>query len=127
MLCVIVGHSVNFWKGTWFTVVEPAELSMGLSWISDFMNAFHIFAFTLVSGYLFYYLIIEQGSYKKFRPFLIGKVKRLIVPYVFVCIIWVIPIADYFFRYNTIEVLNRYILGTNPNQLWFLLMFSGCM
>lgn len=52
MLCVIAGHSVSFWKGTWFTVVEPAELSTGLSWISDFMNAFHIFAFTLMSGYL---------------------------------------------------------------------------
>jgi hypothetical protein len=86
------------------------------------MNAFHIYAFTLVSGYLFYYLKIEQGRYEKFNTFLAGKVKRLIVPYVFVCAIWVIPVAELFFRYDLDEVLIRYALGTNPNQLWFLLM-----
>ena len=122
MLCVIAGHSAIFWKGTWFTAVEPAELIEGLSWISDFMNSFHIFAFTLVSGYLFYFLKIEQEKYMEFRPFLLGKLKRLIVPYIFVCVIWVIPVAEYFFHYSIADVIDRYILGTNPNQLWFLLM-----
>ena len=86
------------------------------------MNAFHIFAFALVSGYLFYYLKIEQGKYKEFQPFLIGKIKRLIIPYIFVCVFWVVPVAEYFFHYSIPEVIERYVLGTNPNQLWFLLM-----
>ena len=86
------------------------------------MNAFHIFAFALVSGYLFYYLKIEQVKYKEFWPFLTGKIKRLIIPYIFICIIWVIPVAEYFFHYSIPEVIGRYALGTNPNQLWFLLM-----
>ena len=86
---------MNFWKGTWFTVIDPSELSTGLTLLSDFMNSFHIFAFALASGYLFYYLKIEQGKYEKFQSFLIGKTKRLIVPYVFVCIIWVIPIVSF--------------------------------
>lgn len=122
MLCVITGHSVNFWKGTWFTVVVPVDLNTGLSYLSDFMNAFHIFAFTLVSGYLFYYLKIDQGKYGNFFTFLSRKVRRLLVPYIFVCVIWVIPVAEFFFQYSVAEVINRYVLGTNQNQLWFLLM-----
>lgn len=122
MLCVMVGHSVNFWKGTWFTAITPAYESPVLAYISDFMNAFHIYAFTLVSGYLFYYLKIEQGKYREFKVFLSGKIKRLIVPYIFLCAIWVIPVAEYFFHYSGAEVIKRYVFGTNPNQLWFLLM-----
>lgn len=122
MLSVILGHSVNFWKGNWFTAVEPAINSTFLIWISDYVNSFHVYAFTLVSGYLFYYLKVEKGKYKSFNNFLKGKFLRLIVPYFFVCIVWVVPVAELFFRYNISEIVKRYILGTNPNQLWFLLM-----
>lgn len=122
MLCVIAGHSVNFWKGNWFMTVVPAFDSMILCYISDFLNAFHVFAFALASGYLFYYLKIEQGKYEELLPFVKGKVLRLIVPYIFVCIVWVVPIVEYFFRYSLSEIIRRYALGTSPNQLWFLLM-----
>lgn len=122
MLCVIAGHSVNFWTGNWFTTVVPVFDSKFLCYISDFLSSFHVFAFTLVSGYLFYYLKIEQEKYKEFLPFIKGKVLRLIVPYIFVCIVWAIPIAEYFFQYSLGEIIRLYALGTNPNQLWFLLM-----
>lgn len=89
---------------------------------TSFVNSFHIYAFTLTSGYIFAYLIIVQGKYEIFFSFLVTKIKRLIVPYIFVCIFWVIPIAWYFYHYNIGEIWNRYVLGTNPNQLWFLLM-----
>lgn len=122
MLFVIIGHSVDFWKGNWFLAITPAQNSTILCFISDFLNSFHIYAFTFASGYLFYYLKIEQLRYAEFFLFLKSKAKRLIIPYIFVCAVYVIPVAEYFFHYSISEIITRYVLGTSPNQLWFLLM-----
>lgn len=54
MLLVVLGHSVNFWRGDWFTG-NPLIPSMGLTFLSKWVNSFHVYAFTLVSGYLFAY------------------------------------------------------------------------
>ena len=57
-----------------------------------------------------------------FRSFVTNKAKRLLLPYVFVSVVWVIPFAVYYFHYDTIEIINKFAFGTSPNQLWFLLM-----
>ena len=122
MIFVIIGHSVNFWNGTWFTVYIPASESYVLKMLSLFVNAFHIYAFTLTSGYIFAYLVNDLHKYTDFWGFVRKKIFRLLVPYIFTCLLWVIPIAQIFYQYSLHEVFIRYILGTNPNQLWFLLM-----
>lgn len=122
MLMVILGHSVNFWNGTWFTVYSPVYESAFLKILSLFINSFHVYAFALTSGYLFAFLTIEKKKYRSISSLLKKKVLRLIIPYFFVCIMWVIPIAYYFYHYSIQEMIWKYILGTNPNQLWFLLM-----
>ena len=53
---------------------------------------------------------------------MVNKIKRLIVPYVFVCIIWVIPVTCLFFDYTVGDIFKKYILATAPSQLWFLWM-----
>ena len=120
MVLIVLYHSVNFWndwlgKAPIFSVIALKELALWL-------NSFHIYAFILVSGYLYYYLKIEKEKYNKFIPFAINKVKRLIVPYVFVAILWVIPIQCLFFRYDLTTIIEKYVLGIAPSQLWFLLM-----
>lgn len=122
MLCVVSGHAVNFWNRRWFTPFDPAYDSAVLVYFSDFLNSFHTYAFTLVSGYLFYYLKIEQDRYKRLSLFVKAKAKRLLIPYIFVSLLWVIPIAEFFYHYESGEIILRYILATSPNQLWFLWM-----
>lgn len=55
---------------------------------------------------------------------------RLLIPYLFVSLVWVIPITIHFYGLSIPETLNRFVLGTSPSQLWFLLMlfivFSIC-
>jgi hypothetical protein len=41
---------------------------------------------------------------------------------VFVATVWVAPFAVYFFKCDIYEIIKNFILGTSPNQLWFLLM-----
>lgn len=124
MLLVVIYHCILYWSGTWF-VGEPVYDSQVLCGLSKWFNSFHIYAFTLVSGYLFFYMKYERGKYSRFLTFLVNKIKRLIIPYVFVLVIWVIPFAMYFFKYDILDMILKFVLGTSPNQLWFLLMLFG--
>ena len=78
MFLVIIGHSVAFWNGTWFTkdpVIEAPFLGLVYSWL----GSFHIYAFALVSGYLFSYVKYERNGYNRYAQFLSKKALRLLV------------------------------------------------
>lgn len=122
MLCVVLYHSMLFWGGNWFSVVEPVFKSNILITIFEWLNTFHIYGFTLVSGYIFYYLKYEKKSYNEFKPFFKNKLKRLIVPYISIVFLWMIPTYIYFFGFNISTIIEKYFLGISPSQLWFLLM-----
>lgn len=122
MLCVVLYHSMLFWGGKWFSVVEPVFKSDVLIKFSEWLNTFHIYGFTLVSGYIFYYLKYEKKCYNEFKSFLVNKFKRLIVPYIFIVFLWMIPTYIYFFGFNISTIIEKYLLGISPSQLWFLLM-----
>ena len=108
MLFVVLRHSVHFWTGNWFDRENVVYESFFLKYFSEFISNFHVYAFVLVSGYIFYYLKYEKGKYGKFIPFIKNKAKRLLVPYIFTCIIWIVPIELIFFDVNGLEILNEY-------------------
>ena len=58
--------------------------------------------------------------------FIIYKIKRLLVPYIFISAIWAIPIGQLFYHYSIWELTKRYLLATAPSQLWFLFMLFWC-
>lgn len=122
MILVIIHHSILFYTGNdWF--IGNLEYKVKLfSWIANWSHSFRMYAFTLVSGYLYCYLRYERGKYQSLRLFFKNKLKRLIVPYIFVSTIWIIPISVYFFNYNYMDIVKKYVLATAPSQLWFLWM-----
>lgn len=124
MLLVILGHACIFWTGTWFTKNPMIDCS-GLSTIASWLNSFHIYTFSLVSGYIFAFKILSRGGYSHYGLFLKNKAKRLLVPYAFVMLIWVAPISVHYFKLNTMEWFRNYILCISPSQLWFLWMLFG--
>ena len=125
MVLVVLYHSCLFWSGSWLqnqqVKIEAKEIGIFAYWL----NSFHIYGFTLVSGYLFYYLKNEVGKYKKYKEFLIRKFQRLIIPYYFTAIVWVIPFSILILSYSGDEVIQKFGLGINPSQLWFLWMLFG--
>ena len=120
MVIIVFFHSMLFMKGTWFDAIpiQPEPIPM---FICTWMNSFHVMTFVFVSGYLFHYLKVEQGKYQKFGPFLLNKIKRLLIPYLFVLFVWVIPIRIAFYGFNFQKILTDCILGVSPDQLWFIL------
>lgn len=123
-IIIVLYHSILFWGGTWLTV-DPIYSSRILPMLAKWMNSFHVYAFVLVSGYVFYHLKYNLGKYKKVVPFITNKAKRLLVPYLFIAIVWVIPIEYLLFGFDSIGFAQRYVLCTAPSQLWFLLMLFG--
>lgn len=120
MLLVVLYHSLLFWNGDWFTVV-PVRKDPVFTAFAAWLNSFHIYGFTLISGYIFSALR-EKGKYNQYLPFVVGKVKRLLVPYVFTALVWVIPISTAFFRFTGSEIIEKYVFAIAPSQLWFLWM-----
>ena len=121
MISVLLYHSVLFWGGKWFTA-DPVVPCAPLAWLAKWLNSFHIYGFTFISGYLFYYLKQEKGKYQQYGPFLKGKVRRLLIPYGFVAAVWVLPVSILWKGFDLSAVLRDFVLGVSPNQLWFLLM-----
>ena len=121
MLLIIIYHSCAFWTSDWFTR-DPVKSNSILIWISKYLNSFHIYGFVLVSGYIYSFARSELGKYSDVRSFILLKVKRLLIPYCFVVLIYVIPIQQYFFSNPLSIIVKNYIVAENPNQLWFLWM-----
>ena len=121
MLLVILYHSCVFWNGDWFTAVDVTRPAKGFLLFPTWLNSFHIYGFTLVSGFIFAYLEIID-HYASIRILAKKKLRRLVVRYAFTCCAWVIPVTQYFYHYPAQEIVSKYILGTSPSQLWFLLM-----
>lgn len=61
MIIVIFGHASAFWSGHWFTE-NPAIQSKGLNVLYSWINSFHIYAFALVSGYIFTFKTMRGGT-----------------------------------------------------------------
>ena len=85
------------------------------------LGNFHIYAFVLISGYIYCakYKIEDKTD---FLPFIKKKAKRLLVPYIFTALVWVVPITNFFLPFRQNDIFTRYILAENPSQLWFLIM-----
>lgn len=121
MIIIVFYHSILFWSESWF-VGEPILRAPILGEIAAWLNSFHIYGFVLVSGYIYSCLKYEKDKYERFDLFVLNKVKRLLVPFVFVAIIWVIPIGTYFFNWTWHDFAVKFAMATSPNQLWFLVM-----
>lgn len=122
MLIIVLYHSMVFFTGGWFNQ-PPAVSAPRIGLFAKWLNSFHIYAFVFVSGYLFFYLKEEQGRYKSFSKFITKKARRLIIPYVFVSLLWVVPFHVAFFGIvSPYEMGMKFGLATAPSQLWFLWM-----
>lgn len=122
LMCLVVFcHAIDFWTGTWFTR-NPVKESEFLGLLAEFIGSFHIYCFVLISGYIFRFLTVEKKRYPSFKMFIRNKALRFLVPYIFVCFVWIAPIMCLFFDYTPMQFVMNFALALSPGQLWFLWM-----
>lgn len=122
MFFVILYHSCLFIDDNWFPGSYLGNKSEEMLVFANFLNSFHIYAFVLVSGYIFCYIKCQRGGYQSFSLFTEKKVKRLLIPALFSSIVWAAPFGFFLFHYSLSDIIDRYLLASSPNQLWFLWM-----
>ena len=125
MLLIVICHSLALWaKGGWFNQA-PASTNGVFTVVTEWLGTFHVHCFTLISGFIYAYLRFETGKYQAFGFFLKGKAKRLLIPYALTSVLWAAPAYIYYYDTDLQTVVNKYVLGISPSQLWFLLMLFG--
>lgn len=120
ILLVVLGHSLLFWGGDWI-FSDIAIQAPVLGHIADWIGTYHTQALTAISGFTYEFICEKRGGYM-FHDLLAKKVKRLLVPYVLISIFWVIPLTSLVVEVDTRYVIDKFVLGKSPAQLWFLLM-----
>lgn len=120
MLFIVFYHVILPWTGNQMNIQSD-----GLKYCAYWLNTFHIYAFALISGYIYCYYKLENGKYGAFGAFIKKKAKRLLIPYLFLSILWVGPIEAAMQQYGLEGFIHAQLLCAQPQQLWFLIMLFG--
>lgn len=120
IVLVVLGHSLAPWTGDW-GYTEAAIDAHVLGYFSQWISTYHTITLTALSGFTYEYIIDRRGGYF-FSDLLHKKTKRLLMPLLLVSVLWVIPLTSYFAEITPDFVVNKFLLGKSPSQLWFLLM-----
>lgn len=121
IILVLIYHSSILYTNDW-ELYSTKINSPILNNLAHFINIFHMPLFFSISGVLFY-----NKNNISFSTIFIKKIKRLIVPYLLIGILWVIPLRylcryvpylKHNFLYNVVFGI---LLGKDNGHLWFIL------
>ena len=101
-----------------------------LSALTHFIYLFHMPAFVAISGMVFF-ICLQKGStkYTSLSAFTLNKARRLLIPYVLFCCLWVYPtmliigardINDF-----PMSFVKDYIFCEGNGHLWYVIMLFG--
>ena len=126
MLIIIINHCIAIYalknKGGWLPTSPQAESPFIFEWLGMWFSSFMNYTFVIVSGYVYYAMRFEKGKYENYYHFIWNKTKRLIIPAIFISVIWIIPICLYTLDFTINDVIINFALGVFPRQLWFIFM-----
>ena len=122
VLLVVIGHCTSIYTGGWVFTSPVNSPIYGL--IASYVYTFHVPMLVFVSGAIYYYCRINKGKYSTLKSLIINKFKRLILPFLFIGILYSIPIKYIIgmTEGNIINNIKSFILGLNTGHLWYLLM-----
>lgn len=120
-ILVVVAHSSRMYTGE--GVVNPANPSLVLDYLTKFIYSFHMPLFIAISGMVYGFCIENLGKYNNSFKFIKNKVVRLLIPFIFFGFFYVAPVMvlcgfteSSYFSY----CVNGIILVKNSRHLWYL-------
>lgn len=125
ILIVVLGHSIIVYSNEW-TWYSMEDQSYFLNNLKSYINIFQMPLFISLSGYLFYYLKINNSKYNNFFYFVKNKFVRLIIPFIGIGILVMIPMrlignySNYAGKSISDIILKDLFLGNDAGNLWFL-------
>ncbi|QZY55336.1 acyltransferase family protein [Crassaminicella profunda] len=127
ILIVVLGHSTLIYNDNW-TYFIAINQSKFFHYLKEYINTFQMPLFVFISGYLYYFTHVEQCKYNTFKILINKKIKKLVVPYLCIGLIWVVPIR-YFVEYENYRslkliqvIFTKVLVVKDVGHLWFLIM-----
>lgn len=122
IIIVVLGHSIILYSSEW-SLFETEYSLPCLDVVKKIINLFQLPLFFSISGYL-----INKSNEYSLKNCILKKSKRLLVPYLFCALLWMIPIRcviDYRWQIgNDISwwkaLCKIIILGNDNGHLWYL-------
>lgn len=126
IIVVVFGHSIILYDPSWGVYSSIYTVSM-LMWVKNIINTFQMPLFLFLSGFCFFYSVQKHQyiSRQSIIIGIIGKMKRLLLPFVVIALFWMIPIRrnckyTAWSDLNLIQICTRVFLGKDSGHLWFL-------
>lgn len=121
ILLVVLGHSIILYTGWGF--IDTSRVIPNIGILKKFINILEMPLFMSISGFVFYFTMSKKNE---FRSFIWNKIKRLLVPYIFVGAFWMAPIRMIMdvkgWRKGYLEnICNNIILQRSTGHLWYLI------
>lgn len=127
IILVVLAHVTRMYtpKG----VIKIVSSSARLESITEFIYMFHMPAFVMVSGAVYYFVKRECGKYNDQRGYIKNKVIRLLVPFFFFALLYVLPVLLYTRVENNVlsYVVKDVLLMAPQTHLWYSVMIFNVM
>ncbi|MGP6139568.1 acyltransferase family protein [Jeotgalibaca sp. A127] len=124
VLIVILGHSMILYQTNW-NVFIPKVPSETINMAKNYINIFQMPLFVMISGYLFFNSH-SRGKYLSIILLIKDKAIRLLVPYFFVTLSWVIPIRLFVgyknYKGSLLIAIKNLLTSIDVGHTWFLVM-----
>lgn len=116
-ILVVIGHSTILYNSS----THPEQDTSIPQLITSGIYLFHMPLFMALSGAI-YEVGRQRGKYLEFSSFAFDKVKRLLIPYLFVGLCFLIPATIFWSTSNQDPLsVNKLLLGHGCRHLWYLL------
>ena len=129
ILIVVIGHSIIIYDPAWYSWsgYQSTYDSTFLVSVKHIINGFQMELFFSISGFCMFYSIRKISGIWEFT---IKKIKRLIIPFIFVGLFWQISlrfISSYegYNNKNIIEIVLSLFTFNECGHLWFLPVLFG--
>ena len=121
ILTVVIGHSIIIYSSRWNIMQTSVECPF-FDLLKYVIDLYQMPLYFFISGFLMYGTLQKNIS---FHQFLKDKIKRLLIPYFFVGLLWLIPINTLLtisnFNINELfSYIGNFVFGIRNRHLWFL-------
>lgn len=120
ILLVVLGHSIIIYSPQWGYYTTENKVLV-FQYLKDIINIIQMPIFFSISGYLFCKSI---NSKRNIIEFVKNKIKRLLIPFILIGIVWMIPIKyiiNYYKEGHLPTIFIKFILGIDIGHLWYLI------
>lgn len=126
IITVVIGHSIILYSSHWSFLTTDVKYPL-FDYAKDIINLYQMQLYFFISGFLMYSTLYKNQTYSKF---IIGKIKRLIVPYFVFGLLWMLPIKNMIglpslTDATILDQIKDLACGINNGHLWFLYALFG--